>query len=293
MIIEVPATSANLGSGFDTLGVAINLQNKIIIKKSNFFSLSIKGEGANVKKFKKNNLFVHIFYKVYEELLGKKDNFRFEFYNKIPVSRGLGSSSAIVTSAIGAAFGFANKNITKNEILKRALKYEPHPDNIAPAVFGGFVVSVVKDKQIFTQKKEISNDIKAVVVIPNKSMSTARSRHSLPKEYNIKDIVFNLQRSSFLTAAFINENWDLLKIGGEDRLHQDIRMSKMEELFAVQKCAYENGALLSTLSGSGSTFFNIVYKDDVEKVLKSLKFKFPQFRIESFDFNNIGLKVKF
>ncbi len=293
MTIFVPATSANLGPGFDTLGIAINLHNKVNIKKSNFFSLSIKGEGSDRKRFKNNNLFVKIFYEVYEEVTGKRDDFRFEFYNKIPISRGLGSSSAIITSAVAAAFALSKNSTDKEEILNKSLFYEKHPDNIAPAIYGGFTVSVVDNKKVYTLKKEIPSYLKAVVVIPNRAMSTAKSRSTLPKEYNIEDIVYNMSRSSFLSAAFFDQKWELLKIASQDRLHQDKRMSNMKELFAVQKTALEAGALSSTLSGSGSTFFNITYEDDAKRVANILKVKFPYFRVEIFDFDNIGLKVIF
>ena len=293
MIINVPATSANLGPGFDTLGIALGLYNKVVIKKSNFFSLSIKGEGSDRKKFKNNNLFVKIFYEVYEEITGERDDFRFEFYNKIPISRGLGSSSAIITSAVAAAFALSKNSTDKNEILNKSLIYEKHPDNIAPAVYGGFTVSVIDDKKVYTLKKEMPSYLKAVVVIPNRAMSTAKSRNTLPKEYCTKDIVYNLSRSSLLSAAFFDEKWELLKVASQDRLHQNKRMSNMKELFAVQKTALEAGALSSTLSGSGSTFFNIVYEDDAQKIANTLKIKFPYFRVEIFDFDNIGLKVNF
>ncbi len=293
MIIEVPATSANLGPGFDTLGIALNLQNRVVIKKSDFFSLSIKGEGSDKKRFKSNNLFVKIFYEVFEERVGKRENFRFEFYNKIPVSRGLGSSSAIITSAVCAALYLSGNEPTKEEILNKSLKYESHPDNIAPAVYGGFTVNMIEEGKVFTQKKEMPKELKAIVVIPNRAMSTSRSRSALPKEYDIKDIVYNLSRSSFLSAAFFNENWEYLKIASKDRLHQHQRMSNLGELFSVQKCALESGALMSTLSGSGSTFFNMAYRDDAKMIADKLKSRFPFFKVEVVDFDNIGLKVKF
>jgi homoserine kinase len=293
MIIDVPATSANLGPGFDTLGIALKMHNRAVIKKSNFFSLSIKGEGSDRKRFKNNNLFVKIFYEVYEEITGKRDNFRFEFYNKIPVSRGLGSSSAVITSAITAACAFGKGDIDKQNILDKALVYESHPDNIAPAVYGGFTVSVVENGKVYTQKKDMPSSLQAVVVIPNRAMSTARSRTALPKEYEVEDIVYNLSRSSFLSSAFFSERWDLLKIASKDRLHQERRMANMKKLFEVQKTALENGALMSTLSGSGSTFFNIAYKDDAKNLAQSLKKRFPYFRVETIDFDNIGLKVNF
>jgi len=96
LIIHVPATSANLGPGFDSLGLALNLNNNISIKSSDFLTISIKGEGSNRPKLKTNNQFVSIFYNFYIKLMGRRDNFRFEFHNNIPFSRGLGSSSNFI-----------------------------------------------------------------------------------------------------------------------------------------------------------------------------------------------------
>lgn len=292
MIISVPATSANLGPGFDCLGLAVNLRNEVHIKKSNFFSVSIKGEGAKNFKLKGNNLFIRIFNEFYRNLTENyKIKFRFTFYNNIPLSRGLGSSSAVIVSAIAAAYEAAGIAISKKKILDFALTYEPHPDNITPAVMGGFNVAVVEKNRVFSIKKEIPSYLKAVVVIPNKAISTAHSRTKLPRMYSKDDAIFNLSHSSLLTAAFFNEEWEMLKIASKDRFHQDIRMKAMPILFDVQKTALENGALMSTLSGSGSTFFNMAYKDDAERLKDVLQEKFPEFKVLVLDFDNSGLEI--
>ena len=292
MTISVPATSANLGPGFDTLGVAIDLRNYVSIKKADFFSVSIKGEGANRLNLKKNNQFINIFYNFYIKLVGKKDNFRFEFHNSIPLSRGLGSSSAMIVSAISSAYEMANVNLSKNAILNKALFYEPHPDNIAPAVYGGFTASlVIKNKKVITQKKDMPSHLKTVMVIPDKPMSTARSRAKLPRNISMQKAIFNISHCAVMSAAFFNQDWEVLRYASWDKLHQNIRMSAMRELFEVQKTALENGALMSTLSGSGSSFFNMAYEDDASSLQEKLKEKFPMFRVEMYDFDNDGLKV--
>ncbi len=293
MKIFVPATSANLGPGFDSLGLAIELNNEISIKKSDYLTISIKGEGANRPKLKTNNQFVNIFYNFYIKLVGKRDNFRFEFHNQIPFSRGLGSSSAVIVSAIASAYHLANVSLSRDLILNKALFYEAHPDNIAPAVHGGFTASlVVKNEKVITQKKEIPKYLKAVIVIPNKPMSTFKSRAKMQKNISMQKTVFNLSHSAVLTAAFFNEDWKTLQIASQDKLHQYVRMSAMKELFEVQKTALLNGSLMSTLSCSGSSFFNLVYEDEAENLRKKLKKSFPQFRIEIYDFNNIGYKIE-
>ncbi len=289
MTVSVPATSANLGPGFDTLGLAVDLRNKVEFHPSRFFSLSIKGEGENNVKLKGNNLFVSIFNDHYNRLTKKKQNFRFTFYNQIPMSRGLGSSSAVIVSAIASAHEAAGIRVSKRRILNHALFYEPHPDNITPAVMGGFNVAAIEKNRVFSQKKHLPDYIKAVVVIPNKPISTSKSRTVLPRSYSKENAVFNLSHVALTTAAFFNEDWEMLRIASQDRFHQRVRMKTLPELFSVQKIAYESGALMSTLSGSGSTFFNMAYAEDAVMIANKLRMKFPDFEVKILDFDNDGL----
>ena len=291
MKIIVPATSANLGPGFDALGLALRMHNEVEINRANFSSISIFGEGKDNVSLKKNNLFMSIFNEIYAELTGQKDTFRVVFDNKIPFSRGLGSSSAVITSAICAAYAMAEFKVDKGVILNKSLIYENHPDNIAPAVLGGFVSSVVENFQVKSIKKELNSDIKAVVVIPNKPMSTSESRTKLPKNFSITECVSNLSHSAFLASCFFSENFELLKIASKDMMHERIRMQSLPELFEVRNLAYENGSLMSTLSGSGSSFLNLVYKNDAQNLKNKLQSRFKNFRIEILDFDNDGLKV--
>lgn len=288
MKIRIPATSANLGPGFDSLGLALSLYNYVSIKPYSTQCVSIKGEGSDNARLKVNNIFVSIFHEVYQDLLGKKDNFRFEFENHIPFSRGLGSSSAVIVGAIASAYEMAGIKVSKRVVLNRALVYENHPDNISPAVFGGFTSSLVENEQVHTLKKELPKDIKAVVVIPNRPMSTAHSRTQLPKMFSLEDLVYNSSRVGVLSSAFFSENWEFLKLASCDRVHENRRMKKLKELFEVRDLALKSGALMSTLSGSGSSFFNLVYEKDANEIAKVLKTRFKSFRIEVLEFDNLG-----
>ncbi len=293
MIIKVPATSANLGPGFDSLGLALGLDNTITVTPANFTSVSIKGEGANKPGIKTNNQFVNIFYNFYVKLVGKKDDFRFEFNNHIPFSRGLGSSSAVIVSAIASAYEMAEVKLSKEAILDKALFYETHPDNIAPAVHGGFTASMaIKNEHVYTQKKVIPDYLKAVMVIPNKSMSTAKSRAKMARNISMQKAIFNLTHAAVLTGAFFNEDWSVLRLASEDKMHQNLRMNGMRDLYHVQRTALLNGALMSTLSGSGSSFFNLAYQDDATLIQERLKADFPRFRVEVYDFNNTGYLIE-
>jgi homoserine kinase len=292
MKISVPATSANLGPGFDTLGLALNLRNEVVIKPAKFHSVSLKGEGSNNPKLKDNNMFISTFNDFHQNLSSNKQQFRFEFQNSVPLSRGLGSSSAVIISAIGSAYAIEGIELHDKKLLNLALSYESHPDNITPAVMGGFTVATIHENEVYFIRKDIPNTLKAVVVIPNRPISTNLSRKTLPYKYSKEDAIFNISHSSLLTAAFMSEDWRMLKKASKDRFHQYYRMKQMPELFAVQKVALRNGALMSTLSGSGSTFFNMVYNKDASRLVKKLEENFPHFRILVCDFDNNGIIVE-
>ncbi|MDO4673587.1 homoserine kinase [Campylobacter sp.] len=291
MKILTPATSANLGPGFDCLGLALKFFNEVRVEKSPFFSISIKGEGSESLYLKKQNIFVKIFNEIYERLNGKRDNFRFIFQNNIPLSRGLGSSSAVIVAAIAAAFHMSGFRPEKESILNEALLYENHPDNIAPATLGGFVCSVVEKNRVHSIKRDIDEDLRGVIVVPNVSMSTEKSRNVLPKNLSFDDGVFNLTHASFLTACFLEKRYELLRLASRDKLHEFKRMQTLPELFEVQKFALQNGALMSTLSGSGSSFFNLAYKDGAEFLAKKMRDKFRDFRTMCLEFDNEGLEI--
>ena len=293
MRVTVPATSANLGPGFDTLGLALKIKNQVSIKPAKFHSVSLKGEGSNNPILKDNNMFIAIFNDFYNNLSQKKRNFRFEFENQIPLSRGLGSSSAVIVSAIASAYAIEEIDLPKDKLLNLALAYESHPDNITPAVMGGFNVACVQDNEVKYITKSIPKSLSAVVVVPNRPISTQLSRKTLPYKYSKEDAIFNISHSSLLTAAFMSENWEMLKIASQDRFHQIYRMKQMPELFEVQKSALKNGALMSTLSGSGSTLFSICYFEDAKKIERELRAKFPHFKVFISGFDNYGVRVEY
>ncbi|EHC7503881.1 homoserine kinase [Campylobacter upsaliensis] len=291
MKILVPATSANLGPGFDCLGLSLKFFNEVVVEKAKITSISINGEGSENVFLKKNNAFVRIFNEIYENLSGKKENFRFIFQNNIPLSRGLGSSSAVIVGAIGAAYAISGFKVEKERILNEALKYENHPDNIAPATLGGFVCSMVENGKVFSIKKELDEALRAIIVIPNIAMNTEQSREALSLNVSLKDCVFNLSHSSFLTACFLEKKYELLRLASQDKLHEFKRMKTLPELFEVQKFALENKALMSTLSGSGSSFFSLAFKEEAKHLVTKMAQKFPTFRVECVEFDNEGFKI--
>lgn len=321
MIVRIPATSANLGPGFDSLGLALCLYNDFQVKPSILQSIKIKGEGEGIPKLIKDNNFIKIFKETCDSLqngdfgTNPKDsrknlsvksqnanlkpsqenilqkNFSYYLENNIPISRGLGSSSAVIVGAIVCAYQILGVKYTKDIIINKALKYERHPDNITSAVNGGFNVAMLKNNRVFYVKTKISSDIKAVIVIPDKPISTRHSRRAIPKSIALQDAVFNLSRASMIASIFAQKRWNLLKFASEDKIHQDLRMGLFPALFNVRKEAMKNGALMSVLSGSGSSFLNICYRDDAPKIAQVLAKKFSDFRVLELEFDNNGISI--
>ncbi|WP_104691025.1 homoserine kinase [Helicobacter heilmannii] len=295
MVVSVPATSANLGPGFDCLGLGLSLRNRFSVIPATFTSIRIQGEGEGFSKFLVDNIFV----KIFKESLAKRginENFEFSFYSSIPISRGLGSSSAIIVGALGALSYHLHRKLDKEAILEESLVYENHPDNVAPAIFGGFNVATVEKingrLKAYHLRTKVPDYLKAVVVIPTHSISTKFARHALPKRYSNTDAIYNLSRSSLMAMIFMQEKWELLRVASKDRLHQDRRMRLYPVLYGVQKLALENGALMSTLSGSGSSFFNLCYAEDAPDLQARLQKKYYNFKVMVLDFDNEGVQVE-
>ncbi|KAB0611394.1 homoserine kinase [Campylobacter hyointestinalis] len=291
MKILTPATSANLGPGFDSLGLALKLYNEVVVSPQKFTSISIVGEGSDKISLRKNNTFINIFNQIVFELTGKHLNFKFSFTNNIPFSRGLGSSSSVIVSAIALAYQISGFKTDRQQVLNRALEFENHPDNISPAVWGGFTANVVHKGVVYSHKMDLSSDLRAVVVIPNNAMSTKQSRGKLPKSYSMKDVVSNISHAAYLTACFMSKDYTNLKIASIDKMHEEIRMQGLNELFEIRELAYNNGALMSNLSGSGSSFLNLTYKDDANRLKDLLKQRFGDFRVEVFELDNNGFMI--
>lgn len=251
--ISVPATSANLGPGFDALGLAVDLANTCEFKIT-----------ETAEKFEKN---------VKENLIYSSYKYAFDFYNEeaipieidlcinIPLSRGLGSSAVCIVMGIMAAFSVMKRDFDKKEILKIATEVEGHPDNVSPAIFGGANVSILKD-DVFMEKFEISNKFKFLAIIPEFELSTRDARQALPKEYIKEDAVFNISRVSMLILSLMSGNEENLKVALEDKIHEPYRYKLIPEIEKIEKIIKDSNAIGHYLSGAGSTIMLILNSDD-------------------------------
>ena len=243
--ISVPATSANLGPGFDTLGLSLNLYNTCEFK----ISEDTKSFEENIKSNLIYKSYAHTF-EVYGE---KTPPVEFKLESDIPMSRGLGSSAACIVMGIMAAFSVMEKDFDKKEILKIATDIEGHPDNVSPAILGGATASLYDYGQVFVEKFKVSQKIKFLALIPEFKLSTKLARQAMPKTYTRYDTVFNLSRLSLLILSLISGDEKNLKVALEDKIHEPYRFKLIPEIEQIEKIIDESHALGHYLSGAGST----------------------------------------
>lgn len=285
---KIPATSANIGSGFDSVGLALNLYNEIHIYEndnSKKIEFEIFGEGEN-EISKKDNMIYSAMKLVFKKLKSKpKKGYIIKCINRIPLSRGLGSSSAaIIGGLLCSNFILENKLKIEKDILNMAVQIEGHPDNVAPAILGGIVSGVVKKEEDFKYIKiKPPKNLKAIVSIPDFYLSTEIARNILPKEITRKDAIFNISRAALLTSALFSNRLDLLEIATEDKIHQDYRAKFIPNLNQLFKETKKAGAYSVTISGAGSSILALA-KDDkniIEKVSKAMHSSFKKKNINS------------
>jgi len=258
--VRVPASTANLGSGFDTLGMALTLYNEVeLTEEGEGLQLVVDGEGkAVLEKAGVQNLVVRAIQATLEDLGTRRPGLRVRQTNRIPLRRGLGSSAAACLGGIAAAARLAGVELSTDEILARALPFEGHPDNIAPALMGGLTASAIVEGRVVSARVPVPERLKAVVVIPSLEMTTKRAREVLPKQVPFQDAVFNLTRLALLLAGLATDRLDLLAAGSEDRLHQPYRAGLLPGMEAIIEEGRRAGALAAFLSGAGSSLLALV-----------------------------------
>ena len=283
--VRVPATSANLGPGFDILGIALNLYNVFTVDYSD--ELIIKendNEYAN-----ENNLFYVGFKKTNEILnINKKCIVDFSEIN-IPFSRGLGSSAALIVGGIYAANILSGNKLSKSEMINIATKIEGHPDNVCPAILGGLTMSYSDENLVISKKIDISDKYYFTVFIPKYEVSTEMARQVIKKNIDLKDSIFNTSHALFLIEALKNYDEKLLKFAMDDKLHVPYRKKLIKEYDTLKKICLEHGALGFTISGSGPTMIAISNIENFSKIIDNV----TQDTIKTLDLkiDNEGVKI--
>ncbi len=258
--VAVPATTANCGAGFDSLGMACNLYNHLTLTLSPGESLIIEGtgEGSDNIPHTRQNLIVRCVEQLLAAVGDKRRGIAIKFDNRIPLSRGLGSSSAAIVSGLYAANCLVEKPLSKQELLSLATAIEGHPDNVAPALFGGCTIAYMADGKANCLVYQPKQEVILVAAVPNFHLSTKKAREALPAAVPFGDAVYNASRSALLVGALLSGESAFLADALGDRLHQPYRahlIPGMEAVFAAAKQAGADGAVIS---GAGPTLMAFV-----------------------------------
>jgi homoserine kinase len=265
VVVRVPATTANMGPGFDTIGMALDIWTEIsveIVASGPAISLTNEGEGATELPTDSSNLVVvglQAAYRAAGEDMPK--HLKIHCKNRIPFARGLGSSSAGIVGGIIAGLALAGARLPvhgREELLQLASEIEGHPDNVAPAIYGGLQLGIFADDRWYSSRVQIPNGLQCVVFIPDTTGPTSVARAILPKKVDRKDAVFNIGRAAILVNAFSSGNLDELRYATQDMLHQPQRgEAQYPHLFPLIQAALDAGAHGAFLSGAGPTVLAI------------------------------------
>lgn len=283
--LRVPATSANLGSGFDAIGMAVSLYNifKVMeLRPSGVYEIEAHGEGCRELADPKANMVITTYESTCKRWGVEGPGFSMWCHNIIPLCRGLGSSAGAVVAGVLIAKYLTGYDADDAEMLRSMTLVEGHPDNVAPCYLGGMVVSCWDGKDLrWVNLPALPPEVLCVAAVPDEKVKTSDARKALPKEVPFGDAVFNVGRAALLTAAWATGKWDYLKWGMDDRLHQqyrsklfsggDVIFSRVEEL---PEC------ISVAISGSGPTVIALV-KGSTQRVAEAMCRTFTEYGVRS------------
>ncbi len=251
--VRVPASSANLGPGFDCLGLALNLYNTLEAREGDRLVIVTEGDGAQYIPSDESNLTYQAMRRVYDEAGRKCPGLFIRQVNNIPLSRGLGSSAAAIVGGLVAANALLGGPMGSMELLRLATAIEGHPDNVAPCLLGGLTAAVADGDRVHCARALPDARFAFAAMVPNFDLSTKKARQALPESYSKADAVHNVGRAVLMFAALQQGLAGELREASQDRMHQPYRKGLIPGWDEVNAAAYEAGALAVCLSGAGPT----------------------------------------
>lgn len=293
--VRVPATSANLGPGYDAVGLALSLSMRIGLDRSPHPEIEIRGTGADLIPRGPE----HPAYRAARfvaELVGESDaQFRLVQENSIPPTRGLGGSAAALVGGAVAANDLFGGQIAAPDLLNIVCELDGHPDNAAPALLGGLVIGTLTPVGVSAVRLE-PKDLKVVVAVPDFTVSTTAARRALPQQVPHRDAVFNVGRSGLLLGALATGEYHLLRVAMQDRLHQPYRSHLIPGLADVIEAALANGAYGACLSGSGPTVLAFAPERSAPAIVAAVQAAFEEREVQTeawaLDVDLVGARVE-
>ncbi len=253
VIVKVPASTANLGPGFDSLGMALSLFAWVSMAPSETTRITLVGDNLEGVAQDKTNLIYIVAQSVFHKAGIELPELDIGIRSDIPLTRGLGSSASAIVGALVAANSLIGNALTDDELFQMATALEKHPDNVGASMFGGIIVAAWDGTRAEYVRIEPPLGMDVLVAIPEFELSTKKARNVLPEQISMQDAVFNVTHSSLLTAALASGRLDLLSHAMRDRLHQPYRASLIPGMEKILREAADNGALGAVLSGAGPT----------------------------------------
>lgn len=280
--VRVPGTSANCGPGFDSIGLACSIYNDLELTLSSKEELIIEifGEGSNYIPRDERNIIWLAIKKLLQLANAPYKGAHIKMYNNIPLARGLGSSAAAIVSGLMAANAAIGNVFDKKKLLQIATEIEGHPDNVAPALFGGITLSIENDGDAKCLSFLPPKPLKLVVAVPEFNLSTKLSRKVLPAKFSLQDAVFNVSRTAFLVGSLMQGNFENLQEALQDKIHQPYRMELIPGMAEVFDSALNNGALGAALSGAGPCLIAFVETNE-EKIGQAMVETFNKHKVKS------------
>ena len=267
--IQVPATSANLGSGFDALGIALSLHNQVWMEESDKVEISCKDN--IVVPTDERNLIFSTARTLYEACGKSLKGLKIIQQNDIPMARGLGSSSACIVAGLMGANHLLGNPLTQEELVSLGTKIEGHPDNVAPALEGGLVASAMENGEVYSVSVPVSEKIRFAVFIPPFELKTEEARAVLPQQYSRSDAVYNISRSALMAASLFSGKLENLKVAVQDKIHQPYRKGLISNIDNVFAMGEEFGSLGTYISGAGPTIISFVTEESSERFISCAK----------------------
>lgn len=263
--VKVPASTANLGPGFDTLGMALSLYAWIEMEEAEETVFHLYGDEMKGLPLDKSNLLYKVAQMVFTEAGVHVPDLSISMVSDIPLTRGLGSSASAIIGAMVAANVMIGSPLQDDKLFDLATQLEKHPDNVGASLFGGIITATWDGKHADYIRLDPPQDLEVLVVIPEFELATSKARNVLPSEISVSDAVFNISRTSLLTAAFASGRLDLIGRAMQDRLHQPYRAPLVPGMEKLLSEAQNHGALGIALSGAGPTLLCLVDRQETRK----------------------------
>lgn len=290
--IKVPGTSANLGPGFDAFGLALSIYNTFSVEEKKDGKLTIRG--VERKYQSDTNLVYRSMQKVFKKIDYHPRGLYIHSSVDVPISRGLGSSATCIVGGLLGANALSGNQLTIDDIFDMAVELEGHPDNVAPAIFGGLVVSLNDQGENIHIKSTVHPCYEFYALVPDFTLSTADARRVLPKKISHNDAAHNISRATMTYLALINGSEEILKCCMRDRLHQPYRKKLIAHYEAVTRKARDLGCLNTCISGAGPTILainsvhNPGFKNEMTQFLNE---KMPAWKLLTLTPDNKGAQI--